>query len=162
MVIWTIWTLPLLTNIICQCSKGNTLALRNQKLAQICETKRKVFVPSKPFRPSLIFVSKAGDYPREAYQGRLLVFLTNIRLYWKGLPRAYLAFSYVMRNHLSQILSGKARTYNWSLVQLCSSLAHKYYVRVEVTDRDKHHSSLVRYGSNYNCKQFYSKCPRWW
>ncbi len=44
-----------------------------------------VFVPGKPFQPSLIFVSKDGDYPSEAHfkcftLGKLLDLPTNIRL----------------------------------------------------------------------------------
>jgi hypothetical protein len=41
-----------------------------------------VFVPGKPFYPSLMFVSKAGTF----LQGRLQASPTNIRLGWKGLP----------------------------------------------------------------------------
>jgi hypothetical protein len=50
-----------------------------------------VFIPVKPFQPSLMFAGKAGAYPSEALydaplQGRPLVLLINIRLGWKSLP----------------------------------------------------------------------------
>jgi hypothetical protein len=46
-----------------------------------------VFVPDKPFRPSLMFASKAGSYTKEGHsggtlQGKLLALATNIRLGW--------------------------------------------------------------------------------
>jgi hypothetical protein len=50
----------------------------------------RVFVFDKSFQPSLMFVGKAGANHRvEQYKcthlGRLLAFLTNIGLGWKGL-----------------------------------------------------------------------------
>jgi hypothetical protein len=47
-----------------------------------------VFVPGKPFKPSLMFVGKAGAYLRvEPLRGAsLTTLLINIRLGWKGLP----------------------------------------------------------------------------
>ncbi len=50
-----------------------------------------MFVPGKPFQPSLMFAGKAIAYPSEApsgapLYGRLLASPTNIRLGWKGLP----------------------------------------------------------------------------
>jgi len=42
-----------------------------------------VFVPGKPFQPSLMFAGKAGAYQTKA-PFRLLASPTNIRLSWKG------------------------------------------------------------------------------
>jgi hypothetical protein len=44
-----------------------------------------VFVPVKPFQPSIIFAGKAGAYPSEV-PFRLLASPTNIILHWKSLP----------------------------------------------------------------------------
>jgi len=51
--------------------------------------KSTVLVPGQPCQPSLMFMSKAGAYPSEAYTllyGRLLTLTTNIELCWKSLP----------------------------------------------------------------------------
>ncbi len=46
-----------------------------------------MFVPNKPFQPSLMFEGKAGAYLSEAQLlERLLALPTNIRIGWKGLP----------------------------------------------------------------------------
>ncbi len=39
------------------------------------------------------------------------------------------------------------------------SLTHKYQTRVEVTDTDKHCSSLLWFGVNYGHKKVYCMCP---
>ncbi len=45
-----------------------------------------MFVPYKPFKPGLTYVSKAGAYLSGVpLLGRLLVLPTNIRLSWKGM-----------------------------------------------------------------------------
>ena len=49
-----------------------------------------MFVPSKPFQPSLIFVGKAGAYPSEqpfrcSTLGSAPALPANIRQGWKGL-----------------------------------------------------------------------------
>ncbi len=52
-----------------------------------------MFIPSKHFQPSLMYVSKVGAYLREAHfkrvslLGRLHTLPRNIRLGWKGLLR---------------------------------------------------------------------------
>jgi hypothetical protein len=43
-----------------------------------------MFVPGRPFKPSLIFASKGGD----PLLGRLLASLANIKLDWKGMQGA--------------------------------------------------------------------------
>jgi len=47
--------------------------------------KARVFVPVKPFQPSVMFARKAGVYPKHLsfspLWGRLLALLTNIRLF---------------------------------------------------------------------------------
>ncbi len=54
----------------------------------------RVFVPAKPFQPSLVFASKIRVYPSEApfrcsTLGEAPVALpTNIILWWKALPRS--------------------------------------------------------------------------
>jgi hypothetical protein len=52
-----------------------------------------VFVPGRPFQPSLMFPSKAGAYAREellkgegASLRQALALLQNIKLVWEGLP----------------------------------------------------------------------------
>ncbi len=46
-----------------------------------------MFDPDKPLQPSLMFAGKVGAHPSEGapLKGRLLVWLINIRLGWKGL-----------------------------------------------------------------------------
>ncbi len=51
-----------------------------------------MFVPGKPFQPSLMFAGKAGSYPSEHLSGApilssLLDSPTNAILAWKGFPR---------------------------------------------------------------------------
>jgi len=46
-----------------------------------------MFVPGKPFQPSLMFASKAESYPSGAREKELhLALHTNIRLDWKNVP----------------------------------------------------------------------------
>jgi len=45
-----------------------------------------VFVPGKPFQPSLLFVGKPGAYPRVEHPRLLLALSTGMRLGWEGLP----------------------------------------------------------------------------
>ncbi len=47
-----------------------------------------MFVPGKPFQPSLIFVGNARtqEWSTDSYYSRVCCGLTNIRLGWKGLP----------------------------------------------------------------------------
>jgi hypothetical protein len=47
----------------------------------------KVFVPDKPFQPSLMFVDKAGSYPSESpFRCSMVAIPTTMSQGWKGLP----------------------------------------------------------------------------
>ncbi len=46
-----------------------------------------MFVPGKPFQPSLVFEGKARAYPSEV---PFLALPTNTRLGWKGLPGTHI------------------------------------------------------------------------
>jgi hypothetical protein len=66
------------------------------------------------------------------------------------------------RNTLESMLrsvTGKSPPLEWSptsgSTQVGSSLSCKYYIRVEMTDSDKH-VSLLRYRFNHACLQFYT------
>jgi hypothetical protein len=44
-----------------------------------------MFVPGRPFEPSLMFVGKAKSLPLSGALGKIPELLANIRLGWKGL-----------------------------------------------------------------------------
>jgi hypothetical protein len=44
-----------------------------------------MFVPGRPFEPSLMFVGKAKSLPLNGALGKIPELLANIRLGWKGL-----------------------------------------------------------------------------